>query len=249
MNLENKIAIITGATSGIGWSTALVFAKAGAQVVATGRDFSRGESLLNEMNRLSNKEHLFVQADVTDHGEIKKVIDSTVKKYGTFNILINNAGIAQQGTIETMTVEEWDKVFNVNVRSIFLFSKYSVPVMRQNGGGSIVNISSTAGVVGAYNLHAYSASKGAVIQLTKSMAADYGKDRIRVNALCPGGTLTKMMEDLEGQEGLKKFAELFPLKRLAQPEEIAQTALFLASDQASFITGAVVLADGGFTAV
>ena len=175
MNLENKIAIITGATSGIGWSTALVFAKAGAQVVATGRDFSRGESLLNEMNRLSNKEHLFVQADVTDHGEIKKVIDSTVKKYGTFNILINNAGIAPQGTIETMTVEEWDKVFNVNVRSIFLFSKYSVPVMRQNGGGSIVTISSTAGVVGAYNLHAYSASKGAVIQLTKSMAADYGR--------------------------------------------------------------------------
>lgn len=159
MNLENKIAIITGATSGIGWSTALAFAKAGAQVVATGRDFSRGVNLLNEMYSLSDKEHLFVQADVTDHGEIKKVIDSTVKKYGSLNILVNNAGIAPQGTVETMTVEEWDEVFSVNARSIFLFSKYAVPIMRQNGGGSIVNISSTAGVVGAYNLHAYSASK------------------------------------------------------------------------------------------
>jgi len=249
VGVRGKVAIVSGATSGIGRATALAFAEAGAKVVATGRSLSRGDSLLAEMRKLSGQDHLFVPADVTRHEEIKNVVDTALNEYGIIDILINNAGIAPQGTVETLTEEVWDRAFAVNVKSMFLFSKYVVPVMRKNGGGSIVNIGSTAGTVGARNLHAYSASKGAVIQLSKSMAAEYGKDRIRVNALCPGGTLTGMMEELEGQEGLQKFATLFPLGRLARPEEIAQVALFLAGDEASFITGGVILADGGFTAV
>lgn len=249
MGIKNRVALVTGATSGIGRAIALTFADAGAKVVATGRNMSEGTSLLTEMRKLSGQDHFFVPADVSKHAEIKNVVDTALGEYGTIDILINNAGIAPQGTVETLTEELWDQVFAVNVRSIFLFSKYVVPIMRKNGGGSIVNIGSTAGTVGARNLHAYSASKGAVIQLSKSMAAEYGKDRIRVNALCPGGTLTAMMEELEGKEGLQKFAALFPLGRLARPEEIAQVALFLAGDEASFVTGAVILADGGFTAV
>lgn len=248
MQLNNKVALITGATSGIGKAIALAFAESGAKVVGTGRNLTRGNELLAEMKQLSLKEHVFIKGDITNHQDIKNIVDIALEKYGTIDVLINNAGIAPQGTVETLTEEEWDEVFAVNVRSIFLFSKYVVPIMRQNGGGSIINIGSTAGTVGAWNLHAYSASKGAVIQLSKSMAAEYGRDCIRVNALCPGGTLTPMMEELGG-EGLEEFAALFPLGRLAKPYEIAKAALFLASDEASFVTGAVLLADGGFTAV
>lgn len=249
MQLNNKVAIVTGATSGIGKAIALAFAGAGAKVVGTGRDIARGNKLLAEMEQLSSEEHIFVKGDVAKSDDIRNIVNTAFKKYGTIDVLVNVAGIAPQGTVETLTEEEWNEVFAVNVRSIFLFSKYVVPIMRQNGGGSIVNIGSTAGTVGAWNLHAYSSSKGAVIQLSKSMAAEYGKDCIRVNTLCPGGTLTPMMKELEGEEGLKQFAALFPLGRLAEPNEIANTALFLASDEASFITGAVLLADGGFTAV
>jgi NAD(P)-dependent dehydrogenase (short-subunit alcohol dehydrogenase family) len=249
MTLANKVALITGATSGIGKATAELFAQAGAIVIGVGRDKTRGNQLLEELNSISKQKHLFLQADVTNHQLIKEVVETVYKNYGAINILINNAGIAPLGTVETMTEEEWDYAFAVNVRSIFLFSKYVIPIMRQAGGGSIVNIGSTAGTVGAWGLHAYSASKGAVIQLSKSMAAEYGKDLIRVNALCPGGTLTPMMDYLEDPEGQKKFAQMFPLGRLAEPIEIAQAALFLVSDQASFITGAVLLADGGFTAI
>lgn len=248
MRLAGKVAVITGATSGIGKAMAELFACEGAAVAAVGRDLLRGQALVEQIASRGGT-CTFRQAEVSSRLQVQETVNSLVQQFGRIDVLVNNAGIAPRGTVETMSEEDWDHCFAVNVKGVYLFSKYIIPLMRREQAGSIVNVASTAGVVGAWGLHAYSAAKGAVIQLTKSMAAEYGKDQIRVNALCPGGTLTPMMSALEDEDGLRRFAQLFPLKRLAEPEEIARAALFLASSEASFVTGAVLLADGGFTAI
>ena len=148
--------------------------------------------------------------------------------------------------METLTPEDWGQIFALNVTGVFLMSKYIIPLMRANGYGRIVNIGSTAGTVGACGLHAYAATKGAVVQLSKSMAAEYARENILVNCVCPGGTITPLMT---GIGGLDEFSKLFPIGRLAQPEEIARVIVFLASDEASFTVGSTVLVDGGFTCV
>ncbi len=242
MKLQNKTAIVTGATSGIGESTVHRFLKEGAQVIALGRNEEKGAQL----QALPNCK--FYACDLTKAELTEDVCAQIKQSYEKVDILVNNAGMGVNGTVENLTLNEWEEVFALNVTSVFLMCKHFVPLMRQHGYGRIVNIASTAGTVGAWNLHAYSASKGAVIQLSKSMAAEYAKDNILVNCVCPGGTLTPLMKNLDN-ESLDAFAQLFPLGRLAQPEEIANVITFMASDEASFMVGSTVLVDGGFTCV
>lgn len=239
MDFCGKVAIVTGATSGIGEETARQLMAKGAQVLAVGRSAEKGA----ELEKLGAK---FYACDLSDPEQIADLCARIARDYPKVDILINNAGMSVDGTVETLALEQWEKIFALNVTSIFLMSKYILPLMRKNGYGRIVNIGSTAGTVGACGLHAYSATKGAVIQLSKSMAAEYAKENILVNCVCPGGTLTPLME---GIGGLDEFAKLFPIGRLGQPEEIARVIVFLASDEASFTVGSTVMVDGGFTCV
>ena len=242
MNFENRIAIVTGGTSGIGESTVRLLIEKGATVLVLGRNAEKGQQL----ESLGNCK--FYSCDVSVPTSIESVCKKSLEEYPTIDILVNNAGMSLDGTVESLSLEEWNRIFAVNVTSIYLMSKYIVPAMRKKGYGRIVNIGSTAGTVGAWGLHAYSATKGAVIQLSKSMAAEYAKEGILVNCLCPGGTMTPLMEGI-GANDLDDFAKLFPIGRLAQPEEIAPVIVFLASEEASFMAGSTVLVDGGFTCI
>ncbi len=245
--LEGKIAMITGATSGIGKATALRFAKEGASLILTGRNEKSGKDLVETIKGMGHTA-VFYRCDVSALADIDALTQTIDTEFEGIDILLNCAGIATAGTIENLSYEDWDYIFNVNVRSTFAFCKWAVPVMRKRGGGNIINVASTAGTVGADGLHAYSSSKGAVVLLTKSMAADYSKENIRANCLCPGATMTPMMDGL-GEEGLQEFAKLIPAKRMAEADEIAGAALFLASDDSSFVYGATLISDGGFTAI
>lgn len=240
MDFNGRFAIVTGATSGIGEAAAKKLLAQGAEVLAIGRSQERGQALEAHGNCR------FYRCDLSVPSQVQAVCDKIAADHPKVDILINNAGMSVDGTVETLTLEDWEKIFSLNVTSMFLMSKYIIPLMRANGYGRIVNIGSTAGTVGAWGLHAYSATKGAVIQLSKSMAAEYARENILVNCVCPGGTLTPLME---GIGGLDEFAKLFPIGRLAQPEEIANAIVFLASEEASFMAGSTVLVDGGFTCV
>ena len=243
MEMSGKVAVITGGTSGIGRSTAEKLLERGAAVLILGRDRERGA----EMERLGDCH--FYPCDMACPEEIAKTCDAILRDYPEIDILVNNAGMSIDGTVETLSLEEWNRIFAVNVTSVYLMSKHLIPAIRRRGGGRIINIASTAGTVGAPGLDAYAYTKGAVIQLTRSMAADYAAEGILVNAVCPGGTLTPLMCGIEANGSLDDFASLFPIKRLAQPEEIAAMIVFLASDAASFMAGSTVLVDGGFTCI
>lgn len=241
MRFANKVAVVTGATSGIGKATALRLMSEGAKVIAIGRNIDKGKELE------SKGDCKFYAADFTKPEEIESVCAKIAEEIGWVNILVNSAGLSVGGTIEELTLAQWNEIFMVNVTATFLMSKYLLPLIRKQGGGRIVNIGSTAGTVGAWGLHAYSSTKGAVIQLSKSMACEYAKEGIMVNCVCPGGTKTPMMGD--DQAFLDEFAQLFPIQRLADPSEIANVIAFAASDEASFMSGSVILVDGGFTCI
>ena len=241
MSFEGRTVIVTGATSGIGEATAKRFLKEGASVAAIGRNPKKGA----ELSALGIH---FYACDVRDEDGLKATVDQIIADLGPADVLVNCAGVNPNGTVETMSLKEWRDVYAINVDATFLMCKYLVPVMRANGGGRIINIGSTAGTVGAPDLQAYSSSKGAVIQLTKSMAAVYSAENILVNCVCPGGTRTPMMLDL-GEEACNDFAQLFPMQRLGEPDEIASVIVFMAGEGASFMTGSVVLVDGGFTCI
>lgn len=241
--MHGKVAVITGGTSGIGRCTAEKLLEQGATVLVLGRSRERGA----EMEQLENCH--FYPCDMACPEQIAETCSTILRDYPEIDILVNNAGMSIDGTVETLTLEEWERIFTVNVTSVYLMSKYLIPAIRRRGGGRIINIASTAGTVGAPGLDAYAATKGAVLQLTRSMAADYAEEGILVNAVCPGGTLTPLMRGIEANGSLEEFASLFPIKRLAQPEEIASMIVFLASDASSFMAGSTVLVDGGFTCV
>ena len=245
--LEGKIALVTGATSGIGEATALRYAEEGAALALVGRNKEKGQVLVEKIEELGGTAEFYC-CDVSFVEDIDATCQEVEEDFGGIDILFNSAGIATPGTIEDISYEDWDLIYAVNVRATFAFCKWAVPIMRRKGSGNIINVGSTAGTVGADGLHAYSSSKGAVVLLSKSMAADYSKENIRVNCLCPGATLTPMMDGL-GEAGLQEFCKLIPAKRMADVSEIANTALFLASDESSFLYGSVLVADGGFTAI
>jgi NAD(P)-dependent dehydrogenase (short-subunit alcohol dehydrogenase family) len=252
MRLAHKIALITGGTSGIGEATALLFAREGASVALTGRNQERGGKLRDKILS-SGGQAIFIPCDVRKSQECCRAVDETVSAFGRLDILFNNAGVFYPHSVVDCTEKEWDEQLEVNLKGIFLTSKYALPGMIRQGSGVIINNSSGWGIVGGDSAVAYCASKGGVILLTKAMAIDHGPQGIRINAICPGDVDTPMLPEDAKMRGMKWQDYLAgcanrPLGRIGTAEEIAQAALFLASDDSSFMTGAALVVDGGGTA-
>lgn len=251
-DLNQKTAVITGGASGIGRAAAALFAEAGAKVAIVDIDESGGLEIQQEIV-VNDGKALFSMADVTNAVACQSVIQKTVETFGAIDILFNCAGIIRRSSVLNSSEDDWDLVMAVNVKSVFLMSKYAIPWMKRAGGGVILNTASGWGLVGGRDAASYCASKGAVVNLTRAMSLDHGMDNIRVNCICPGDTDTPMLREEARQVGLSEntfFSQAAdrPLGRIGTPQEIAQTALFLCSDAASFITGSIVTVDGGGTA-
>jgi len=252
MRLINKVALITGGNSGIGRATALLFAQEGAQVALTGRDEERGNNVVAEIRKASGRA-LFIRSDVRIAKDCERAVDETLRQFGRLDILFNNAGVFYPHTVVDCPEEEWDMTIDINLKGTYLMSKLVLPPMIVQGGGVIINNGSGWGIVGGNEAASYCASKGGVVLLTKAMAIDHARQGIRVNCLCPGDVDTPMLSadaKLRGMEWKDYLAEASnrPLGRIGTPEEIARAALFLASDDSSFMTGAVLVIDGGGTA-
>ena len=245
--LENKVALVTGGTSGIGKATALTFGKAGAKVVFSGRREKEGEDTAN-LIRQSGAECLFVRSDVSSEAEVKALIQKTVEYYGRLDCAFNNAGIdPPTKPLHEQSVEDFDKLMAINVRGLFLCMKYEIQQMLTQGVGVVVNNSSMGGLIAFPGMSPYIASKHAVMGLTRSAALDYAKQGIRINAVNPGIIATDMMDRL-ADGNPEQMASIVPMGRLGQAEEIAATVVFLCSDAASYITGQPIVIDGGYTA-
>lgn len=252
MRLENKVALITGGTSGIGEATAHLFATEGASVVLTGRSEERGFAVTEKILESGGKA-LFIRTDVRRAGECQRAVEGAVNAFGRLDILFNNAGVFFAHTALDCSEEEWDLQIDINLKGTFLMSKSALPQMIQQGKGVIINNSSGWGIVGGDRAVAYCASKGGVVLLTKAMAVDHGRQGIRVNCICPGDVETPMLPEDARIRGLKWEDYLAgcanrPLGRIGTADEIAKAALFLACDDSSFMTGAALVVDGGGTA-
>jgi NAD(P)-dependent dehydrogenase (short-subunit alcohol dehydrogenase family) len=249
MRLQDKVALITGGTSGIGEATAILFAREGAQVAITGRDEKRGHAITARILESGGKA-IFIRTDVRKAAECRRAVDETLTAFGKLDILFNNAGVFYPHTILDCSEEEWDLQLDINLKGTFLMSKFALPGMIQQGSGVIINNSSGWGIVGGDKAVAYCASKGGVVLLTKAMAIDHGPQGIRVNCICPGDVDTPMLPEDARMRGLKWENYLAgcanrPLGRIGTVDEIAKAALFLASDDSSFMTGAALVVDGG----
>jgi NAD(P)-dependent dehydrogenase (short-subunit alcohol dehydrogenase family) len=247
--LAGRVAIVTGAASGIGRATALLFAREGAAVVITDVNETGGRAVVAEITSVGGRS-VFEPCDVTCAADCTRVVERSIHDFGGVHVLFNNAGIIRRASVVELSEADWDRVMAVNVKAIFLMSREAIPVMERNGGGSIINTASGWGLAGGPRAAVYCASKGAVVLLTKAMAIDHGPQKIRVNCICPGDTDTAMLRNEAEQLGepRKQFlasATKRPLGRVGTPEEIAQAALYLASDAASFVTGTALVVDGG----
>jgi NAD(P)-dependent dehydrogenase (short-subunit alcohol dehydrogenase family) len=249
-SFQNKVVLITGATSGIGKVSALAFAKAGAKVIVSGRREAEGQAVVAEI-KASGGEATFAKADVAVEAEVAALVAKTVETYGRLDIAFNNAGVELTGAIVDATEVDYRRVFDINVWGVITSMKHEIPVMLKQGAGVIINTSSAAGHVGMAGASVYVASKHAVEGLTKAAALEYAKQGIRVNAVAPAAIETDMMNRFTGggaEEALSYMRSLHPVGRLGRSEEIANAVLFLASDGASFITGTSLKVDGGFLA-
>jgi NAD(P)-dependent dehydrogenase (short-subunit alcohol dehydrogenase family) len=247
---QNKVAIVTGGTSGIGRAAAVAYARDGAKVVVAGRRAAEGEETVR-LIRAQGGEGLFVRTDVSKAIQVKELVDRTVQKFGRLDFAFNNAGIEQTPTPFLEQDEEtYDQVMDINVKGVWLSMKYEIPAMLKSGGGSIVNTSSGLGVIAMPGIEVYVASKHAVIGLTKSAALEFGKQGIRVNAILPAVIDTDMIQRFAGEkpELLAQMTALHPIGRIGKSEEIADAAIWLSSSKSSFVTGHSLLVDGGFTA-
>lgn len=252
MRLKDKVALITGGTSGIGEATAILFAQEGAKVAITGRNESRGHAVTVRILEAGG-EAIFLRTDVRRAEECHRAVEATLSRFGRLDILFNNAGIFYAHDALECTEEEWDLQIDINLKGTFLMSKYALPGMIAQRSGVIINNSSGWGIVGGDKAVAYCASKGGVVLLTKAMAVDHGRQGIRVNCICPGDVETPMLPEDARFRGMKWEEYLAgcgnrPLGRIGTAEEIAKAVLFLASDDSSFMTGAALVVDGGGTA-
>jgi NAD(P)-dependent dehydrogenase (short-subunit alcohol dehydrogenase family) len=254
-SFQDKVALITGGSSGIGRATAVAFAREGAKVVVTSRRENEGKETVGLIKEVGS-EGLFIRTDVSKEVDVKAMVEGTVKAYGHLDYAFNNAGI--EGNIAPLpeqTVDDYESVLGINVRGVFLSMKYEIPQMLKNGGGAIVNMSSILGLIGFPGMALYIASKHAVIGLTKSAALEYAKSGIRINAVGPGVIDTDMVDRFIGKVGggkeeemRQQVAAMHPIGRTGKPEEIASAVLYLCSDGASFVTGQTLALDGGYTA-
>jgi NAD(P)-dependent dehydrogenase (short-subunit alcohol dehydrogenase family) len=252
MRLNNKVALITGGTSGIGEATAFLFAQEGAEVAITGRNRQRGATVLERIKEVGS-EAMFFQANVSIAGDCRRVVEETVAAFGRLDILFNNAGVFYPHTALECSEKEWDEQIDINLKGTFLMSKFALPVMIAQSRGVIINNASGWGIVGGDHAVAYCASKGGVVLMTKAMAIDHGAKGIRVNCVCPGDVETPMLPADAKMRGLKWEDYIAgcaqrPLGRVGTAAEIAKAVLFLASDDSSFMTGAALVVDGGGTA-
>ena len=254
--LSGQVAIITGATSGIGKATAMLFAEEGADLVITGRRAELGQSISDEIQQKGVR-CIFVQADHSQAEDCSRVVERTLSKFSRVDILFNNAGIVTKGTAETTSEEVWNETMAVNVTAVWHMCKLVIPQMKEQGGGVIVNNGSDWSVVAGQDAFPYVVSKGAVGLMTKAMALDFAHDNIRVNAVCPGDTFVdrwlekgyfEYSDPISLEQAIQDSSAYIPMGRFGKPEEIASAVLFLASDDSSFVTGHLLLVDGGNTA-
>jgi len=249
MRLADRVALITGATSGIGRATAILFAREGARLALTGRNEERGREVVAEI-RGSGGRAIFLRSDVRRDAECRAAVEQAVAEYGRLDVLFNNAGVFFPNTAVECTEQEWDEQVDSSLKGAFLMSKYALPHMIRQGRGSIIHNSSGWGIVGGDRAVAYCAAKGGLVLLAKAMAIDHGQQGIRVNCICPGDVDTPMLPEDARLRGMDWQAYLAgcanrPMGRIGTPEEIARAVLFLASDDSSFMTGAALVVDGG----
>ncbi len=248
MRFENKVVLVTGGNRGIGLAAARLFAVQGARVMLMARDQAKGEE---EAKRIPNA--MFVQGDVSKSDDCQRAVEETLRMHGGLDVLVNCAGVIfRNRTVEQTKEEEWDATFDVNVKGAFLMCKAAMPFLRERKG-CIVNVASYVGLVGFANTSAYAASKAALLNLTRSMALDHAREGVRVNAVCPGSVDTDMIHEAwkkfgDVEQAKRIWAEKHPLGRIARADEVANAILFLASDEASFVTGVALPVDGGITA-
>ncbi|MDH4567957.1 SDR family oxidoreductase [Pseudomonas sp. BN414] len=249
MKLKNKIALITGAGAGIGEATAKLFAQQGAKVVVADRNIEQAQAVADAIG----EQAVAVQADVANAEQVKAMVEAAVGHFGALDILVNNAGFGTLGTVVTLDEDTWDQVVDVNLKGVFLCSKYAIPEIVRRGGGAVVNLASTISVVGIKDRAAYVAAKGGVAALTRAMALDHALEGVRVNSVAPGVIASsyydRMFEQVADPVAFKKGLEArSPLNKMGEPTDIANMILFLASDDSSFATGAMFTVDGGYTA-
>ncbi len=252
MKLQHKVAIITGGNSGIGRAAALLFAREGARVVIAARDAAKGEATVAEIQQAGG-DAAFVPCDVRRLEDCEAAVDAAIRRFGRIDVLFNNAGIVLFGTVIETTPEVWNDVWTTNVSGTFFMSRAVLPHMIGQGSGVIVNNASDWGIVGGVRAAAYATTKGAVIQLTRSMALDHARQGIRVNAVCPGDTVvdrwrSRADDDAAFQEYVRSIGDPLPLGRVATVDEIARAVLFLSCDDSSYMTGQLLVIDGGNTA-
>ena len=249
MRLAHKVTVIAGAATGIGRASAVLFGREGAQVVVGDLDDDEGQETIR-LTRQAGAEGLYVHCDVRRSSDVEHLVGTAVRTYGRIDVMFNNVGVNFYGTVHETTEEQWLESLNVNLLSVFRGIKYAVPHMLRQGGGSIVNTSSVQGVVAFEGFAPYAAAKGGIVQLTRHAALDYASHGIRVNCICPGSVRTPMNPEmmdpsLDGGTRLARSASRTPLGRVGEPDDIAHAALYLASDESSWVTGQAIVIDGG----
>ena len=255
MRLENKIAVVTGGGMGIGRSGALAFAVEGAAVTVADVNMQAANQVVEEI-RASGGRAVAVLADVSKSADAERIAQETVRAFGGIDFLLNNAGIQTYGTVTETDEDTWDRTLNINLKGMYLVAKYCIPEMLKRGGGAIVNIASIQGLANAKRVAAYAAAKGGVIALTRTIGVDYARQNIRANCICPGGVITPMMYESmamnyqpeQYEEEIRKSGQNYPVGRLGEADEIAKVAVFLCTDESTFMTGSTVVVDGGYMA-